>query len=87
MLSRVPEVTLIFWIIKILSTTVGETAADFLAVTLNFGLDGYIYRDGHSARHRARQSAPVKAVCPGELLDGCGFNKYRRYARHRLPRR
>ena len=39
-LSRVPEVTLIFWIIKILSTTVGETAADFLAVTLNFGLVG-----------------------------------------------
>ena len=39
-LNRVPEVTLIFWIIKILSTTVGETAADFLAVTLNFGLIG-----------------------------------------------
>ena len=40
LLNRVPEVTLIFWIIKILSTTVGETAADFLAVTLNFGLIG-----------------------------------------------
>ena len=40
LLNRVPEVTLIFWIIKILSTTVGETAADFLAVTLNFGLVG-----------------------------------------------
>ena len=40
LLNRVPEVTLVFWIIKVLSTTVGETAADFLAVTLNFGLVG-----------------------------------------------
>lgn len=38
MLNRVPKVTLYFWIIKILATTVGETAADFLAVTLNLGL-------------------------------------------------
>ena len=38
LLNRVPEVTLVFWIIKILSTTVGETAADFLSVTLNLGL-------------------------------------------------
>ena len=30
MLNKVPEVTLYFWIIKILCTTVGETAADFL---------------------------------------------------------
>ena len=30
MLNKVPEVTLYFWIIKILATTVGETAADFL---------------------------------------------------------
>ena len=37
-LNRVPEITLIFWIIKILSTTVGETGADFLATTLNLGL-------------------------------------------------
>lgn len=40
MLNKVPEVTLFFWIIKILCTTVGETAADFLNVNLNFGLTG-----------------------------------------------
>lgn len=39
-LNKVPEVTLVFWIIKMLSTTVGETAADFLNVNLNFGLAG-----------------------------------------------
>jgi uncharacterized membrane-anchored protein len=40
MLNKVPEVTFWFWIIKILCTTVGETAADFLNVNLNFGLTG-----------------------------------------------
>ena len=30
MLNKVPAVTLIFWVIKILSTTVGETGADLL---------------------------------------------------------
>ncbi|MHB8915426.1 MAG: COG4705 family protein [Thiobacillus sp.] len=38
MLNKVPEVTLYFWIIKILATTVGETAADFLNFNLHLGL-------------------------------------------------
>ncbi len=36
--NKVPAVTIIFWIIKILATTVGETAADVLSTTLNLGL-------------------------------------------------
>ncbi len=40
MLNKVPEVTLYFWIIKIMATTVGETAADFLNFDMNFGLAG-----------------------------------------------
>ena len=36
--NKVPEVTLFFWIVKVLCTTVGETFADFLNVNLNFGL-------------------------------------------------
>ena len=40
MLNKVPEVTLFFWIIKILCTTVGETAADFLNSNLHLGLTG-----------------------------------------------
>ncbi|SAK95498.1 membrane protein [Caballeronia catudaia] len=36
-LNKVPEITLSFWIIKIMSTTVGETGADFLAVNAGFG--------------------------------------------------
>ena len=38
MLNKVPEVTLFFWVVKILATTVGETAADFLATNLDLGL-------------------------------------------------
>ncbi len=38
MLSKVPEVTIFFWIIKIMATTVGETFADFLSVNLKWGL-------------------------------------------------
>ena len=40
MLNKVPEVTIYFWIIKILCTTVGETAADFLNTNLHLGLTG-----------------------------------------------
>lgn len=36
-LNKVPEVTLSFWVIKIMSTTVGETGADFLAVNAGWG--------------------------------------------------
>jgi|TARA_R110001583_G_scaffold190937_2_gene355615 uncharacterized membrane-anchored protein len=38
LINKVPEVTLYFWIIKIMATTVGETAADYLNVNLGFGL-------------------------------------------------
>ncbi len=40
MLNKVPQVTIFFWIIKVLCTTVGETASDFLNVNLGFGLQG-----------------------------------------------
>jgi uncharacterized membrane-anchored protein len=36
-LNKVPEVTISFWVIKIMSTTVGETGADFLAVNAGWG--------------------------------------------------
>ena len=38
MLNKVPEVTLAFWVIKIMSTTVGETGADYLAVHVGLGV-------------------------------------------------
>ncbi len=43
MLNKVPEITLYFWVIKILATTVGETAADNLNENLKLGLTGTTY--------------------------------------------
>lgn len=37
-LNRVPDVTVDFWLIKLMAVTMGETAADYLAVNLGFGL-------------------------------------------------
>lgn len=42
-LNKVPEVTLFFWVIKIMCTTVGETAADYLNDNLGFGLTNTTY--------------------------------------------
>jgi uncharacterized membrane-anchored protein len=39
MLSKVPEITVWFWIIKILCTTVGESFADWINMTLGVGLN------------------------------------------------
>ncbi|TPN25624.1 hypothetical protein FKO01_26630 [Mesorhizobium sp. B2-3-3] len=36
--NRVPEVTVDFWLIKLMAVTMGETAADYLAVNLGLGL-------------------------------------------------
>jgi uncharacterized membrane-anchored protein len=38
MLNKVPEVTLYFWVIKVLCTTVGETASDYLSENVGLGL-------------------------------------------------
>jgi uncharacterized membrane-anchored protein len=38
LLNKVPEVTVFFWVIKILCTTVGESFADYVNETLGFGL-------------------------------------------------
>ena len=46
MLNKVPQVTIYFWIIKILATTVGETLADFLNTRLGLGLTGTTYVTG-----------------------------------------
>jgi uncharacterized membrane-anchored protein len=40
LLNKVPEVTLWFWVIKVLATTVGETAADLLNDRMHLGLTG-----------------------------------------------
>src|SRR3954453_7570272 len=43
MLNKVPEITLYFWAIKILCTTVGETASDYLSDNVGLGLTNTTY--------------------------------------------
>jgi uncharacterized membrane-anchored protein len=65
MLNKVPEVTLFFWVIKIMCTTVGETAADYLNENLGFGLTNTTYVTGALlavllvAQFRLRRYVPV----------------------------
>ncbi|MBK9427627.1 MAG: hypothetical protein IPN63_09635 [Gammaproteobacteria bacterium] len=42
-LSKVPELALVFWILKILATTVGETGGDAVSMSLN---PGYLLSTG-----------------------------------------
>jgi uncharacterized membrane-anchored protein len=64
MFNKVPEVTLYFWVIKIMCTTVGETAADYLNANLGFGLTNTTYVTGAllaallAAQFRLRQYVP-----------------------------
>jgi uncharacterized membrane-anchored protein len=46
LLNKVPEVTLYFWVIKVMCTTIGETAADYLNESLGFGLTNTTYVAG-----------------------------------------
>src|SRR4051794_20278349 len=46
MLNKVPEITIYFWLIKVLCTTVGETFADNLNENLGLGLSGTSYLMG-----------------------------------------
>src|SRR4051812_23222215 len=46
MLNKVPEVTLYFWVIKVLCTTVGETASDYLSDNVGLGLTKTTYITG-----------------------------------------
>ena len=50
MLNKVPEVTVCFWIIKILCTTVGESFADYINETL--GLRAHQHHRGVHGRSR-----------------------------------
>jgi uncharacterized membrane-anchored protein len=64
-LSKVPEVTLVFWIIKIAATTLGETGGDALSMSMNFGyllstgIFGAIFLIAVVAQIRAQQFHPL----------------------------
>ncbi len=63
-LSKVPELTLIFWVTKILATTLGETAGDALSMSMNLGylistiIFGIIFLVAVLAQMKAKQFHP-----------------------------
>ena len=46
LLNKVPEVTVYFWVIKVLCTTVGETASDYLSEKVGLGLTNTTFITG-----------------------------------------
>ena len=95
--SKLPEVTLAFWIIKIAATTLGETGGDTVTMTLRVGLSRR-HRDlSLAARWCSRYAQIAAANIPSVPLlgdhrrlndsrhDHGGFR--RPLARHRLCRR
>ena len=73
MLNKVPQVTIHFWIIKVLATTVGETAADWRAT-----LEGAI---ALGVRHVSAYALTIEPATPlginlhdadSSVLIGCG---------------
>src|SRR5690349_7669862 len=80
LLSRVPEVTVYFWVIKVLCPTVGESAADFLDVDLGFGLTatsvvtGVDIRPGGLWQTVVVAAAVVVVGATGYLLRTCALH-------------
>ena len=64
MLNKVPEVTLYFWVIKVLCTTVGETASDYLTDNVGLGLTMTTFITGALLLAVARRPVPrCAATC------------------------
>ena len=87
MLNKVPEVTLFFWVIKIMCTTVGETAADYLNDNLGFGLTNTTYVTGALLAVLLLAQFRLRALRPARLLGGRRRHQRLRHADHRQPDR
>ena len=87
MLNKVPEVTLFFWVIKIMCTTVGETAADYLNVNLGFGLTNTTYVTGALLVVLLLVQFRLRRYVPAGLLVGRRRHQRVRHADHRQPDR
>ena len=66
--AKVPAVTLGFWIIKILCTTVGESAADYINTTLGLGLLKRVIAGDPALRSRLVAAYLIETVAPADTL-------------------
>ena len=76
-LSKVPQVTLIFWIIKIAATTLGETGGDSVTMTLHWGYLAAALPFGVCSVSRVTNCR--EKISPGPLL---GDNRRVDHVRH-----
>jgi hypothetical protein len=78
-LSKVPAVTLAFWLIKILATTLGETGGDAITMTLNLG-----YLVGTADTHRPRPTfadgTDRTTVLPRSAHNSLGAGRDRKFS-------
>ena len=87
MLNKVPEITLYFWVIKILCTTVGETAADLPQRKPRPRPDQHHLHHGRAADRGPRLPVPGEEVRAGHLLARGGPDQRRRHPGQRQPGR
>ena len=87
MLNKVPEVTVYFWIIKILCTTVGESFADYINETLGFGLTNTTLVFSAALVVALVAQFRLRRYVPGRLLARGRPDQRRRHAADRQPHR
>ncbi len=85
--NKVPDPTASFWIIKVLATTVGETAADLLSDTVGLGLPLTTVVMADRARRVPGAAVPCTRLPATALLDHRGADQHRRHLHHRRPHR
>ena len=74
LVAKVPQVTLLFWIIKILATTLGETGGDAVTMSMNLG-----YLVGTAIFAAIFAMATLFALMHGSLVSVDGVAKSFRY--------
>jgi uncharacterized membrane-anchored protein len=84
-MRKLPHVTLLFWILKIVAVTLGETAGDFLGITLKIGyvVTAFIFLAFFLIVVVAQVRA--KTVLSGPVLDGGPGHQHGRYRDLGLP--
>ena len=80
---KVPEITIYFWVIKILCVTVGETAADFIEWNLNVGLTNTTFIMGIFLALSLFIQFRSKKLRSEHLLDFSCVTEYLWYAYYR----
>ena len=85
--NKVPEVTAYFWVIKVLCTTVGETAADLLNENARPRPDRYVGGDERAAGGRPGRAVPATAYVAGVYWLAVVADQRRRHADQRQPHR